>query len=110
VHIESRIDCNTAKVSRSSRTGHSTDDDDLLLRVEIREALGAPGHLSARLWRLEHYRIQATFPQTDGSPSHQPSDELILKEFAGRDSPLENPRSFVDAVAALDFVFDALAR
>ena len=74
------------------------EDDELILRVEIFESIKNPQHYSARVWRLEHYRIQATFPQLDGSPAHSPSDEIILKEFEG--FALPEPRHYADRLAA----------
>jgi hypothetical protein len=64
-------------------------DEDLELRVELFEALAKPRHYGARLWRIERFRIQSTFPQVEGQPAHRPSDEVILKEFEGFDLPLE---------------------
>lgn len=52
-------------------------DDDLTLRIEIFETISRPRHYSVRVWRLEYYRIQATFPQLAGAPMHAPSDEVI---------------------------------
>jgi len=61
-------------------------DDELELRVELFEALAQPRHYGARLWRIERFRIQSTFPQVDHHPAHRPSDESILKEFEGLDT------------------------
>jgi hypothetical protein len=75
------------------------ESNDLTLRVEIYETISSPKHYSMRIWRLEHYRIQATFPQLDGAPVHAPSDEIILKEFEGFESPSE-PRYYANPLAA----------
>jgi hypothetical protein len=75
------------------------NDDDLALRIEIFEMITNPRHYSVRVWRLEYYRIQATFPQSDGAPVHAPSDEVILKEFEGFELPSE-PRYYADPLAA----------
>lgn len=90
------------------------DLEHLELRIELFESLEAPGHFSARLWRIEFYRLQSTFPQLPGpdgesTPTHHPSDELILKEFEGFESPLEAPVVFPDRVAARDYVLGKLA-
>jgi hypothetical protein len=61
--------------------------EDLELRLELFESLAKPRHYGARLWRLERFRIQSTFPQVDGRPAHDPSDEVVLKEFEGFDLP-----------------------
>lgn len=86
-----------------------SDDDELILRVEILQNLAEPNLFSARIWRLEHYRLQSTFPQRDGVPQHCPSDEVIMKEFEGFESPLSTPTRFVDVSAARAFVLDKLA-
>ena len=87
------------------------DLDTLQLRIELFESLEAPKHFSARIWRIEFYRLQSTFPQlSSGAPSHTPSDELIMKEFEGFESPLETPVAFADRVAARDHVLEQLAR
>lgn len=53
------------------------DGDDLRFRIEVLKR-GRPPVYSTRVWRLEFYRIQPTFPQHDGQPSHEPCDEEIL--------------------------------
>jgi len=86
------------------------EDDELLLRFELFESLAQPRHYSARIWRLEYYRIQSTFPQLPGGkPKHDPSDEVILKEFEGYESPLQQPVEFANALAARDYVLDQFA-
>lgn len=87
------------------------EDDELTLRIELFESVAKARHYSARIWRLEHYRIQSTFPQiAGGAPAHQPSDELILKEFEGFKSPLEEPVQFTGHLAARDYVLEQLAQ
>ena len=55
-------------------------EDHFSLRVELFQDISNAQRFRARIWRLEMYRIQSTFPQneTDGQPSHQPSDESIF--------------------------------
>ena len=77
----------------------SREDHELILRVEIFESLSKPNHYCAPVWRLEHYRIQSTFPQLAGAPSHPPSDEVILRKFEGIELPAM-PRYFANAIAA----------
>lgn len=86
-----------------------TTDEELVLRIEFFQNLVDRELFSARIWRLEHYRLQSTFPQRDGVPHHCPSDEVILKEFEGFESPLSQPTRFVDVVAARAFVLEKLA-
>ena len=95
------VDCVEACVSLRS--------EELTLRLEIFEHLNESGVFSARLWRIEHYRIQPTFPQVDGMPAHQPSDELILKEFEGLETSLSDGKRFDSASAARDYVLEELA-
>ena len=84
-------------------------DDELELRVELFEALARPRHYMARLWRIERFRIQPTFPQLDHQPAHLPSDESILKEFEGLDFPSETS-PFADVSAFRTHVLENLAR
>jgi hypothetical protein len=84
-------------------------DDEIQLRVEILECIEPKGCYTARLWRYEHYRIQPTFPQSGGEPTHEASDELILKEFEGFESPLREPKAFPALMAARDYVLQELA-
>jgi hypothetical protein len=84
-------------------------DEELVLRLEFFENLLDPKLFSVRIWRLEHYRLQSTFPQHEGVPAHQPSDEVILKEFEGFESPLSQPTRFADVAAARVFVLEKLA-
>lgn len=55
-------------------------EDHFSLRLELFQDISDAQRFRARIWRLERYRIQSTFPQTDGEPSDQSSDELILVE------------------------------
>jgi hypothetical protein len=86
-------------------------DDELTLRIELFESVADARHYCARIWRLEYYRIQSTFPQVAGGlPAHEASDELILKEFEGFESPLEEPVEFASHVAAREYVLEQLAQ
>src|SRR5262245_8392408 len=55
-------------------------EDHLSLRLELFQDISDAQRFRARIWRLEMYRIQSTFPQneTDGQPADQPSDEYIF--------------------------------
>jgi hypothetical protein len=86
------------------------ENDELILRIELFESAAHARHYCARIWRLEHYRIQSTFPQVAGGlPAHPPSDELLLEEFEGFESPLEEPVQFASHLAARDYVLEQLA-
>jgi hypothetical protein len=56
--------------------------EELLLRVEVWKSLATPVRFSARVWRIDSYRIRPTFPQREGIPSHRCSDELLAVEDA----------------------------
>jgi hypothetical protein len=84
--------------------------DNALLRVETLESRSNPGTFKARIWRLEHFRIQSSFPQQLGIPMSEHSDERIWKEFDGFSCPLETARGFPSAVAAEEYVLNALSR
>src|SRR6187431_1124642 len=49
-----------------------TADEELVLRIEFFQNLAESDLFSVRIWRLEHYRLQSTFPQHDGVPSDCP--------------------------------------
>ncbi len=85
-------------------------DDEVHLRIEIFRCVEPRGHYYFRVWRYEHYRIQATFPQEASEPSHPPSDELILKEFEGLDGSIREPQPFTDGDAARLYVLQYLSR
>jgi hypothetical protein len=55
-------------------------EDHFSLRIELFQDISNAQRFRARIWRLEMYRIQSTFPQneTDGQPTDQPSDESIF--------------------------------
>src|SRR2546422_8904728 len=57
-------------------------NENLYFRVEIIKNLKKTQTISARVWRMEFYRLQPTFPQTEGTPQHEPCDELIFVEEA----------------------------
>lgn len=87
------------------------ENDELMLRIELFESVAHARHYCARIWRLEFYRIQSTFPQVAGGlPAHRPSDELILKQFEGFESPLEEPVQFASHLAAREYVLEQLAQ
>lgn len=86
-------------------------EEELTLRIEIFESMAQSRKYCARIWRLEYYRLQPTFPQgDDGQPVHGPSDELVLKEFEGFESPLEEPVEFTTQLAAREYVLEKLAQ
>lgn len=57
------------------------DADPINLRADLFRDDGASIY-RARLWEIEPYRIQSTFPQEAGTPLHEPSDEFLLVERA----------------------------
>lgn len=55
-----------------------------LFRVEILKEYGSRGKYRARVYRKETFRIQPTFPQKDGTPQYEPSDEAVfIEDYAG---------------------------
>lgn len=68
----------------------------LELRLEVYRRVGVR-KFYGRLWRVEMYRVQSTFPQKDGAPAHHPSDqEMLMRES---DLPLDlNDHSSAKAV------------
>jgi len=65
--------CDVGPITVPSGTG-----DDFRFRVEIVRIQDRKPRYRARVWRIEHYRIQPTFPQKRGRPSEEPCDELLL--------------------------------
>jgi|SRR6266850_275896 len=77
------------------------DGTSLDFRIEVLETMGEGGRFRARVWRREHFRIQSSFPQENGEPSDQPSDEEILvTDHAARWNDLigKTPDEVVQAV------------
>lgn len=98
-----RLRSRTFVLKRTTEVVTSLGGDETSLRLELLESRCSIGWYRARIWRLEHFRIQSTFPQDDtGCPRDEPSDELIWKEFESFGSSLEEPRQFdsVDAAEA----------
>lgn len=52
-------------------------DDDFSFRIEIHKKCGSELYFP-KVFRLEHYRIQPTFPKKDGGPAHDTADEEIF--------------------------------
>ncbi len=50
----------------------------VLLRIEILKWLGGPPRFTARVWRLDRYRVLPTFPQRRGRPALDAVDEGVL--------------------------------
>jgi hypothetical protein len=65
--------CDVGPIPVPSETG-----DDFRFRIEIVRLEGRKRRFQARVWRIENYRVQPTFPQIDGQPSDEPCDELLL--------------------------------
>ncbi len=80
------------------------EDLSLTFRVDIYRTIGKRRQFFARVWRFEMFRIQPTFPQEEGKPSHHPSDEtIILEEFifhVGRDQSRESAFAVLQDVLA----------
>jgi hypothetical protein len=54
------------------------EGDAVQFRIEIHQLIGATGKYFAQVWRIEHYRIQPTFPQAQNKLLHGPADERII--------------------------------
>jgi hypothetical protein len=52
--------------------------DDVRLRVEILRRGRGKARFTARVWRIEFYRLQPTFPQKDGRIVTDAADERVL--------------------------------
>jgi hypothetical protein len=53
------------------------------VRVELYRDRDDENHFRARVWLLETFRIQPTFPQSDdGAPQDEPGDEDVLVEWS----------------------------
>jgi hypothetical protein len=59
-------------------------EDCFSLKVELFQDVSDTRRFRARIWRLEMYRIQPTFPQkeADSQPVDDPSDETIFVDTA----------------------------
>ncbi len=86
-------------VVRTLEVQINLEDDDIVLRVELLQRQGELVY-RVRIWRIEFFRLQSTFPQENGEPRHAPSDEAILKEFEGMECPYAEPTSFAGIEAA----------
>jgi hypothetical protein len=54
--------------------------DALRFRIELIAEYEHPNVVKAVLWRREYYRVRPTFPQQEGEPSGQESDEIMFVE------------------------------
>jgi len=75
-------------------------------RFEIMRDTERQDFFRCRVWQLESFRIQSTFPQSGGTPAHLPSDHGIFVEWEGRN--VGGYKDFVaaDAEAALRIVIE----
>ena len=99
-----RIGLETKVLAQTLEFAFDVGSDEFHLRIEIFECVDTSGCYVARVWRNEYFRIQPTFPQAQGEPMHLPSDEIILKEFEGLESPLAEPTPFPNLAAAREHV------
>ena len=70
----------TIDVGEESVPSGVEDDHEVPVRLELFRDVGEANMHRARIWRLQHYRLQSTFPQKGGGPKDDPSDERILVE------------------------------
>jgi hypothetical protein len=96
------------RVVRTLEVHVTLEEDDVLLRVDLLQKLASPQLYRVRIWRIEFYRLQSTFPQVGGEPQHPPSDEAILKEFEGTACPYAEPTAFDGPDAAENAVMQYL--
>ena len=54
------------------------DNNSKWLRFRVELVRESSEKIRVKLWRVEFFRIQPTFPQNDGLPAHESSDELIV--------------------------------
>jgi len=52
--------------------------DDFRFWIEVLRRGGRALLFTVRVWRIEFYRLQATFPQSKGRPSSQRADEQVV--------------------------------
>jgi len=53
------------------------------IRIELYQGIADGSWFRCRVWQVEFYRIQSTFPQDGGRrPRHCPSDEMILVDWS----------------------------
>jgi hypothetical protein len=64
-------------------------------RIEILRDTERQDLFRCRVWQLELFRIQSTFPQSGGKPAHEPSDHSLIVEWDG-----PHVGRYVDFVAA----------
>lgn len=62
------------------RVGSGGEVETPVLRIELWQFVDDKTAYAARVWRLEHYRVQATFPQENGEPVEPVSDEVLCAE------------------------------
>ena len=57
-------------------------DDSFPMRIDVLQDIANPNQFRCRIWKLEFYRIQPTFPQdNDGEPLPFSADELIWTDW-----------------------------
>lgn len=59
------------------------DDETWPTRFEIFRDTERSDFYRCRVWQLELFRIQSSFPQEGANPAHQPSDHLLMVEWNG---------------------------
>jgi hypothetical protein len=71
-----------AEILKTFEVEVAAKDSDKILhfRIEILSLNENPNKVFARLWSKDIYRLQPTFPQSDGQPSSDSGDELLLVE------------------------------
>jgi hypothetical protein len=81
-------------------------DDKWPIRFELLRNTERKDHFRCRVSQLEFFRIQSTFPQSDGNPAHEPSDHRLSVEWDGPLAGHYDDFVAADADAALEKVIE----
>jgi len=69
-------------LARTIEVDLQIEDDAWPLRIELYRDSADETHFRARVWLLEAFRLQPTFPQTEsGLPTDEPTDEELFVEW-----------------------------
>jgi hypothetical protein len=80
-------------------------DDYFPMRVEVFQDIANPNQFRCRIWKLEFYRLQPSFPQdNDGEPSDFSADEQVWFDWGhnlSNDYQLFTAKDSDDALAKI---------
>ena len=106
----SAINSHIFELVRTVEVDLTLSGETLPTRFEILRSMEQPDFFRCRVWQLEFFRLQSTFPQLGGKPAHEPSDHCVLVDWDGPHVGIYDDFQAADIDTALKKVMEDFKR